>query len=188
MGGGSTGGARLCHLVLVREKAFGALVEEEPVPQRQTRGQRGGLAMARGVHDRQHAGGVRDDVLERAGREPRVEGKRDRAGAHRSEKEFDELGAVSDQHGHALARTHAESRQHARDAIHPLVELPVGGATLAAAEQVDDRHLVGHPRDGLVEEKAEIAPTIRIVHVTHAHMATVRPADGRASAPRVGEN
>ena len=33
----------------------------------------------------------------------------------------------------------------------------------------------------LVEEKAEIARTIRIVHVTHTHMAAVRPADGRAS-------
>ena len=83
---------------------------------------------------------------------------------------------------------HAESRQHARDAVHPLVELPVGGATLAAAEQVDDRHLVGHPRDGLVEEKAEIAPTIRIVHVTHAQYGCRPPCGWACKRPRVGEN
>jgi hypothetical protein len=100
--------------------------------------------------------------------------KRDRPGAHRSEKELDELGAIPDQHGHALARAHAEPRQHARDLIHPLVELPVGGATLSAPEQVDDRNLVGYAGSGLVEEKAEIAPAIRIVHVAHARLAAVR--------------
>ena len=100
--------------------------------------------------------------------------------AHRSEEELDELGAIPDQHGHALARAHAEPRQHARDLIHPLVELPVGGATLPAPEQVDDRNLVGYAGGGLVEEKAEIAPAIQIVHVTHARLAAVR-ADMRAS-------
>src|SRR4029078_5921224 len=99
---------------------------------------------------------------------------RDRPGAHRSEEELDELGAIPDQHGHALARAHTEPRQHARYLIHPLVELPVGGATLSAPEQVDDRNLVGYAGGGLVEEKAEIAPAIQIVHVTHARLALIR--------------
>ena len=141
------------------------------MPQRQARGDRNSVAVARRVDDRQHAGGIGDDVRERAGGKPRVERKRDRAGAHRAEEEFDELGAVPDQHGDALARAYAEPRQHARHGIHPLIELPVGRAALLAAEQIDDRNLVRRARNGLVEEEAQIALTIQIVHAVHARSA-----------------
>ena len=82
--------------------------------------------------------------------------------------------AVADQHGDALARTHAETGEHRRHAVHPLVELPVGGGALPAAEQVDDRDLVGEPPDGGVEEIAEIAAAIGIRVLNHGSMIPPR--------------
>src|SRR5262249_7822248 len=80
------------------------------------------------------------------------------------EEELDECRPVSDQHGDALARRYAEPSQHAGDAVHALVELPIGGAAFPSAEQINDRDLVRHARHGLVEEKTEVAPTIHVVH------------------------
>src|SRR5262249_48347403 len=84
--------------------------------------------------------------------------------------EFDELRAVSDQHGDAPATHYAEPSQHARDAVHPFVELPIGRAAFPSAEQINDRNLVRQARDGLVEEKTEPAPP---VHVIHGHLGAV---------------
>ena len=126
-----------------------------------------------GIGDHQRAVGVRDQPFERAGREPRVEQKRNGAGAHRAEEELDELHPVADQHGDALARADAEPRQHRRHAIHALVELAVGGCALAPAEQVDDRDLVRKPPDRCIEEKPEIAAAVR-ARVVHHHSCRKR--------------
>src|SRR5262249_53625785 len=146
------------------EIAGEALAEDEPLARRQALRDGARVAMAGRVDDRERARGLRDDVLERVGSKPRVERQRNRAGAHRSEEEFDELGAVSDQHGDALAGRYAEPSQHAGNAVHALVELPIGGAAFPSAEQINDRDLVRHARHGLVEEKTEVAPTIHVVH------------------------
>src|SRR5262249_48327902 len=100
------------------------------------------VAMARRVDERERASGLHDDVLKRAGSKPRVERQRNRPGAHRSEEEFDELRAVSDQHGDALTRAYPEPSQRAGDAAHALVELPIGRAAFPSAEQINDRNLV----------------------------------------------
>src|SRR5215831_10753832 len=133
--------------------------------------------MARRVDDREHARGLNDDRIERAGGKPRVERQRDRARAHRPEEEFDELRAISDQHGNALARRYAEPGQHARDAVHALVELPIGRAAFPCAEQIDDRNLVRQARHGLIEEKAKVAPTIHVVlgRLTSRRSRQVKP-------------
>jgi len=157
-------GARgLCHFLLEGEKALVARIEQQPLVQWQTLRDRERVAVARRVDDRERAPGVNDDLIERAGSKPRVERQRNRAGAHRSEKEFDELRAVSDQHGDALAGRYAEPSQHARDAVHPLVELPIGRAAFPSAEQINDCNLVRQARHGLIEEKAKVAPTIHVV-------------------------
>ena len=113
-----------------------------------------------GSNDAEHALCVGDQPFERVRGEPRVEQERNGAGAHRAEEEFDELDPVADQHGDALAGLHAEAGEHRRHAVHPLVELPVGGGALPAAEQVDDRDFVGQTPHGRVEEVAEIAAAI----------------------------
>ena len=77
---------------------------------------------------------------------------------------IDEFGAVSDQHGDAIAGLHPEPRQHAGHGIHAPVELPVSGAALTPAKQIDDGNLVGQPLYRFVEEKAEISPPL-----IHAH-------------------
>ena len=133
-------GSRFGYFVLERQKALRALIKDET--QRRTPRDRQRIAMARRVHDRKRAGRVRNDLLERGCRKPRVEREGDRAGAHRAEEELDEFRAVSDHHGDALTGRYAEPSQHARDAIHPLVELPIGRASLLSAEQVDDRDLL----------------------------------------------
>jgi len=140
-----------------------ALIQQQSLAQLQTLRDRERIAVTRRVDDRERARGLHDDLLERAGSKPRVERQRDRAGAHRSEEEFDELRAVSDQHGDALAGPHAEASEHARDAVHALVELPIGRAAFPPAEQVNDRNLVRPACHGLIEEKAEVAPSIHIV-------------------------
>ena len=134
-------------------------------------------SIAGGIDDHQRAGGVRDQLFERVGREPRVEKKRNGAGPHRAEEELDELHAIADQHGDALARAYAQARQHARHAVHALVELPVGGCALAPAEQVDDGNLVRKPANRVVEKEPEIASTVR-VGVVH-HRSSI---DGSATA------
>ena len=171
------GRGRLGHLLLEGQKPLRALIEAEPLAQRRTARDRQRLAMARRVHHRERAAGLGDDVLEGRRCSAGIERQRDGAGAHRTEEEFDEFSAVSDQHGDALAGRHAEPSQHAGNAVHPRVELPIGRAPLLAAEQIDDRHLVRGARDGLVEEKPEIAPTIDVVHGDQASLAAVMPAD-----------
>ena len=116
--------------------------------------ERNGVAVTRRVDDRQHAGGIGDDVLERAGGKPCVERKRDRADAHRSEEEFDELGAVPHQHGHALARTHAERSGAKLAPPTDLVTLAslLRGAILCVSNNSGPMHLavaVGTPTVGL---------------------------------------
>ena len=143
---------------------------------RHARGDRERILVAGRIDDAERAGRVRDQVLERVGGEPRVEQQRDRAGAHRAEEELDELHAVADQHGDALARAHAKPGKHARHAVHALVELPVCGGPLLAAEQVDDRDLVREPPDRLVEEEAEIAAAIALGSFIVCHCATVPPS------------
>ena len=140
-----------------------ALIQQQSLAQLQTLRDRERIAVTRRVDDRERARGLHDDLLERAGSKPRVERQRDRAGAHRSEEEFDELRAVSDQHGDALAGRYAEPSQHARDAVHARVELPIGRAAFPSAEQINDRNLVRQACHGLIEEKAEVAPAIHIV-------------------------
>ena len=130
------------------------------VAQRQPLRQRERVAVAGGIDDRECAGRICNDVRERIAGEPDIERQRNGAGAHRAKEEFDELGAVADQHGDALARPHAEPRQHARNSVHTGIELAIGREALAAAPQIDDCHLVRHARDGVVEEEAEIALTI----------------------------
>ena len=100
------------------------------------------VAIAGRVDDGQGAIRVRDQLLKRAGRKPRIEQERDRPRAHRAEKEFDEFQPVADQHGDALARPHAAPRQHPGDAIHALVELAIGRPTFAPTKQVDNGNLV----------------------------------------------
>jgi hypothetical protein len=58
---------------------------------------------------------------------------------------------------------YAEPSEHARDAVHALVELPIGRAAFPPAEQINDRNLVRPARHGLIEEKAEVAPAIHVV-------------------------
>ena len=169
-GGRIDGDGGLCHFRLEGQKAFPPLIEQQLLAQRQALRQRERVAMARRVDERERARGLHDDVLERAGSKARVERQRNRPGAHRAEEEFDELRAVSDQHGDALAGRDAKPSQHARDAVHPLVELPIGRAAFPSAEQIDDRNLVPQARHGLVEEKTEVAPT---VHVVHGHLGPV---------------
>src|SRR5438874_1506523 len=65
-------------------------------------------------------------------------------------------------------------RQHARHAIHALIELPVGGCALAPTEQVDDCNLVRQPANRVVKKEAEIASTVR-VGVVH-HFSSISPA------------
>jgi hypothetical protein len=103
------------------------------------------------------------------------------ASAHRSEEEFDELRAVSDQHGDALTRRYPEPSQHAGDAVHALVELPIGRGAFPSAEQINDRNLVRDARHGLVEEKTEVAPTI---HVVDGHFGPIGRGQG---SPRCDE-
>ena len=99
-------------------------------------------------------------MLERAAGEPRVERQRDRAGTHRAEEEFDELGAVADQHGDPLAGSHPEPSQHAGHGIHARIELPISRTALPTAEQIEDGDFVGQARYRLIEEKPEISPTV----------------------------
>src|SRR5947209_12785758 len=112
--------------------------------------------MSPGIDERKHACGIVDDVGQRSGSEPDVERERDCAGAHGSEEKFDELGAVADQHGDALAWADPEADKHSCNALHARVEPPVGRATLGSAEQIDDRDLVGHALERMVEEIPEI--------------------------------
>jgi len=135
-------------------------VEQEPLTQRQARGDRQRITIARWVHDGECTSSVADDLFERRAGKPYVERQRDRAGAHRAEEEFDELSAISDQHGDALAAPHPEPRQHARYAIHAPVELPVCGAALKTAEQINDGYLVREPLYRFVEEKTKISPPV----------------------------
>ena len=158
------GGGRFAHLVLEREKAVRRLTEQEPAAKRRVAGDRNGIAAARRIDDGQSAGCLRNDVAQRSARKPRIERERDGAHAHGAEEELDKLGAVADQHGHALARTHAETSQHSRHGIHSRVKRAVGRTTLDPAEQIDDRHLVGKAKNGIVEEIAEIAPAVLVHH------------------------
>jgi hypothetical protein len=81
-----------------------------------------------------------------------------------------------------LARTHAESRQHARDAIHPLVE---AAGRWCNARGRRNRSMIatlsGTRAIAWSKKKPRLRRRFRIVHITHAHVAAVRPADGRAS-------
>ena len=158
------GRGRLGHFLLKRQKILLAPVKDEPLAQRRTARDRKRTAMARRIHGGHRAGRLCDDLFQRVSRKTSIERQRDRAGAHRPEEEFDEFRAVSDQHGNALAGRYAEPSQHARDRIHPLVELPIARAPLVSAEQIDDCNLLRHARHGGIEEEAEIAPTIYAVH------------------------
>ena len=153
------------------------LVEQHAMANRHPAGDRQRVPIAGRIDDHQRAGRVRDQLFERIGREPRVEQKRNSAGPHRPEEELDELHSIADQHGDALARTHAQGGQHARHAIHALIELPVGGCALAPAEQVNDGNLVRKPANRVVEKEAEIASTVR-VGVVHHRSCYRRQRDG----------
>ena len=147
----------LCELALERQKALACVIEQQSLPQRQAARNRERIAMSRGIDERKNACGIADDVGQRSGSEPDVERERDCAGAHGSEEKFDELGAVADQHGDALAWADPEADKHSCNALHARVEPPVGRATLGSAEQIDDRDLVRHAFERLVEEIPEIA-------------------------------
>ena len=114
---------------------------------------------------------VRDQLLKRAGRKPRIEQQRDRPSPHRAEEELDEFQPIADQHGDALPGRITEPRQHPGDAVHALVELTVGRLAFAPAKQVDDGDLVRHPPDRLVEKVPEISTPIRL----HIHCSLVLP-------------
>src|SRR5262249_11574399 len=96
------------------------------------------------------------------------------------EEEFDEFRAVSDHHGDALARRYAEASQHARDRIRPRVEPPIGRPPLVSTEQIDDRNFIRQPRHGGIEAKAEIAPTICVVHGDLAGLRRLSKCGARA--------
>src|SRR5262249_38167125 len=81
-----------------------------------------------------------------------------------------ESRAVPNQQARPPAGPYPEPRQHARDVVHPLVELPIGRAAFPPAEQINDRNFVRQARHGLVEEKTEVAPT---VHAVHGHLGPV---------------
>src|SRR5947209_13744856 len=149
--------------------------------------------MSPGIDERKHACGIADDVGQRGGSEPDVERERDCAGAHGSEEKFDEFGAVADQHGDALAWADPEADKHSCNALHARVEPPVGRATLGSTEQIDDRDLVRHTFERMVEEIPEIALAMIASHVmmlsivvpsgnrsiTEPHTrATTRPQEG----------
>jgi hypothetical protein len=70
-----------------------------------------------------------------------------------------------DQHGDALAWADPEADKHSCNALHACVEPPVGRASLGSAEQIDDRDLVRHALERMVEEIPEIALAIIASHV-----------------------
>jgi len=155
---------RLGHFLLERQKALVALIQQQSLAQWQTPRDRERIAVARRVHDRERARGLHDDLIERAGSEPRVERQRDRAGAHRSEEKFDELRSIADEHGHALARTHTQTRDHSCDRIHARVEIAISTYAFTPAKQINNGDLVGQaPRD-VIEEKSEIALAVLALH------------------------
>ena len=63
----------LLHLRLEGEKARFLLVEQQPLPQRRAPRDRERVTVAGGIHDREHASRVLDDVGERIAGEPGVE-------------------------------------------------------------------------------------------------------------------
>ncbi len=154
------GRSRLRHLRLEIEEALVRPVEQQPLAQRHALRDRERIAIARRVDQRERALRIRDDRRERVAGEPDIERQRNGAGAHRAKEELDELGAIADQHGDALARPHTQSRQHARDLIHARMERGIGRYALALAVEIDDGDLVRRARHRSVEEKTEIATAI----------------------------
>jgi hypothetical protein len=125
------------------------------------------MAMAGRVYERKHAGRITDDGPQGVGGKPDVERERDCARAHGPEEKLDEFRSVADQHGNTLTGADAEPREQPCDGVHAGVELPIGRATLATTEQIDDGDLVRHPPERIVEEIAEVAAAVLVLHADH---------------------
>ena len=145
-----------------RDKGWG--FEQEGSRKREPARECERVPVARRINDGKGAASIANDVLEGVGGKPGIERKRNCAGAHRSEEKLDELCAVADQHGYALAGAHPQTRNRACDRIHARVEIAIGTCALTPAKQINNGDLVGSALRDVIEEKSEIALAVLALH------------------------
>ena len=96
----------------------------------------------RRLDDRRHAARVRDGEGEDVGAKPGVQRHRHDPGTHRAVHDLDELEAVADRHGQAVARLQAEIGSERSKAVQPLLERAIGHLARPLAGEIDDGGLV----------------------------------------------
>src|SRR6516225_9939020 len=92
-----------------------------------------------GIDNRRDTARIPQDIVEHIGAEPRVERNRYDARPHRAVHDLDELVAVADRHGQAIAWLEAKPRRQAGEAIQSLFHLAIGDLDRLGARQVDER-------------------------------------------------
>ena len=102
------------------------------------------------------ATGIRQRILDDLGTELRVERHRHDAGTHHAVHDLDELEAVSDTHGHAVAGLEALRRQQRSDPVQTVFDFGIGDLSRGLAGEIEHRHPARMLKRCLVGEVPEI--------------------------------
>jgi hypothetical protein len=107
---------------------------------------------------------VTDRKIEHISAQFGVERDRDDTGAHGAVHNLDELEAVADAHGEAVAGLEPHGNHEVGSPVEPVFHLAIGHLARGALCEIDHRDAIGHGERGFVAEVAQIILTSGVHH------------------------